>query len=69
MSIRCVFKNDKGEQCSNMVETGVLCAVHIEGQPETPNAANETPTKSGGGGGSGGWSILGRTGVVYQRED
>lgn len=60
MSIRCVFKNDQGEQCSNTVETGVLCAVHIEGQPE--NAVHPTPTKTGGGGGMG-W----RNEVLYQK--
>ena len=63
MSIRCVFKNDRGEQCEKMVDTGVLCMEHAEAEkPADPWAA-----KAGGGGG--GWSIFGRTRVVYQKED
>lgn len=65
MSIRCVFKNDRGEQCEKMVDTGVLCVEHAEAE----KLADPGAAKAGGGGGGGGWSIFGRTRVVYQKED
>ena len=69
MSSQCIFKDDKGDQCPEMIETGLFCTKH-GGEAGKPYTADETPAKStGGGGGSGGLSIMGRTGVVYQRED
>ena len=63
MSIHCVFKDDKGEQCSKMIDTGVLCAEHAEAE----RLADQKAAKPGGGGG-GGWGMF-RTGVVYQKID
>lgn len=71
MSSQCIFKDDKGEQCSEMVDTGLFCTRHAGTESGKPYTANEIPVKRTGGGGgvSGGWSILGRRGVVYQRKD
>lgn len=68
MSSQCIFKDDKGEQCPEMVDTGLFCTRHSGEASGKPYTANETPVKRTGGG-AGGWSILGRKGVVYQRKD
>jgi hypothetical protein len=70
MSNRCIHKDDKGEQCPLMVETGLFCETHsVEG--------SKAKARRGGGGGGGGGGGLGgkfgeslirRIGVVYHHE-
>ena len=67
MSSQCVF-NDKGVQCTETVTMGLFCTKHAGAEPGKPYTADETPAKKERGGGGGGWSIIGRTGVVYQKE-
>ena len=67
MSSQCIFKDEKGAQCPEMVDTGLFCTRHSGTESGKPYTANETPVKRTGG--PGGWSILGRKGVVYQRKD
>jgi hypothetical protein len=68
MSSRCVHKDENGEQCPLMAETGLFCETHTAAE----NKAAARP-KAGGGGGGGGRSmfresIFKKMGVVYHHE-
>jgi hypothetical protein len=69
MSNRCIHKDNNGEQCPVMVETGLFCETHA--------VEDSKPARRGGGGGGGlhnksrlfgESSLLRRMGVVYHHE-
>jgi len=66
MDRQCVFINAEGQTCPNEVRTGLFCAEHSQAQSNEKARADKP---RGGAGGGGGWSIMGRTGVVYQKKD
>jgi hypothetical protein len=65
MSNRCIHKDEKGEQCPLMVETGLFCATHI-----ADNSKTAPRPRAGGGGGGGRFRefIFRKLGVVYHHE-
>ena len=64
MSSRCVHKDEKGEQCPLMAETGLFCERH------TAEENKPAPRRGGGGGGGSSFreSIFRKLGVVYHHE-
>jgi hypothetical protein len=67
MSSRCVHKNEQGEQCPLMAETGLFCETHTAAE----NKAAVRPKAGGGGGGGRSMfreSIFKKMGVVYHHE-
>jgi hypothetical protein len=66
---QCVFITADGQTCPNKAETGLFCAEHAPAQASEKPTTPAKTDKPGGVGGGSGWSILGRTGVVYQKKD
>lgn len=66
MSNRCIHKDEKGEQCPLMAETGLFCDIH------TVAESKAAPRPRGGGGGGGRnmfrESLFQRYGLQYHHE-